>query len=152
MLSSGHEHTARVHGRARFRGESFRVWVGCVSERRVTLSPSELGLKPDAALLLLVLPQLLAERGLDPGRVIGEGGIELSCFDDPDNTISFPALGRLLAHAVTATGCSHLGLEIGRRNGLDVLGAIGEMARVAPNLGSALRAIILYLHLHDRGA
>ncbi len=118
-------------------------------------SPAGLALVEEGALRmapLLVLPQLLAELGVDPGRVISEGGGDLAAFEDPEETLPFPMLGRLLAHCAAVTGCPHLGLELGRRSGLDVLGVLGRMALAAPDLGSALRAIILHLHLHDRGA
>jgi AraC-like DNA-binding protein len=101
---------------------------------------------------LLPLPPLLAELGVDPGRVIREGGSDLADFDDPEKTMPFPTLGRLLDHSARATGCPHLGLELGLRSGLDALGLLGQIAQAAPDLGSALRFFILHLHLHDRGA
>jgi len=101
---------------------------------------------------LLPLPGLLRELGEDPDRLIGEAGVDLTLFEDPENTIPFMAMGRLLIHCAAATRCPHLGLELGRRSGLETLGLLGTLAAVAPDLGSALRAIILYSHLHDRGA
>jgi hypothetical protein len=56
----------------------------------------------------------------------------------------------MLDHAAQTTGCPHLGLELGRRSGLDALGLLGQIAQAAPDLGSALRFFIL--HLHDPGA
>lgn len=101
---------------------------------------------------LLRLPSLLAAMGVDPNEVIRSGGADPATFDDPDKTLSFPVLGRLLDYCARATGCPHLGLELGRHSGLDALGGLGEIARTAPDLGSALRFFILHLHLHDRGA
>jgi AraC-like DNA-binding protein len=101
---------------------------------------------------LLPLPGLLRELGQDPDRLIGEAGVDLALFEDPESTIPFVAMGRLLTHCATATECRHLGLELGRRSGLEALGLLGRLAAVAPDLGSALRTIILYSHLHDRGA
>ena len=101
---------------------------------------------------LLPLPGLLRELGQDPDRLIGEAGVDLALFQDPENTIPFVAMGRLLIHCAAATRCPHLGLELGRRSGLETLGLFGKLAAAAPDLGSALRAIILYSHLHDRGA
>lgn len=101
---------------------------------------------------LLHLPSLLAALGVDPDEVIRAGGADLAAFDDPDKTLSFPVMGRLLDHCARATGCLHLGLELGRHSGLDALGTLGEIAQTAPDLGSALRFFILHLHLHDRGA
>ncbi|UHD14334.1 hypothetical protein [Thiocapsa bogorovii] len=48
--------------------ESFRVWVGRVSERRVTLSPEELGLGVDAAPLLDALNDLFCAVDASPTR------------------------------------------------------------------------------------
>jgi hypothetical protein len=48
--------------------ESFRVWVGRVSERRVTLSPAELGLAVDAAPLLDALNDLFVTIDAAPTR------------------------------------------------------------------------------------
>lgn len=101
---------------------------------------------------LLHLPSLLAALGVDPDEVIRAGGADPAAFDDPDKTLPFPVMGRLLDHCARATGCLHLGLELGRHSGLDALGALGEIAQTAPDLGSALRFFILHLHLHDRGA
>lgn len=101
---------------------------------------------------LLPLPGLLRELGQDPERLIGEAGVDLALFQDAENTIPFVAMGRLLIHCAEATQCSHLGLELGRRSGLETLGLLGKLAAAAPDLGSALHAIILYSHLHDRGA
>ncbi len=98
------------------------------------------------------LPGLITEMGLDAGQVITESGLSPTIFDDPENTIPFADVGRLLGHCASRTRCPHLGLLIGQRAGLEVLGVVGRLAGHSPDLGSALRNIILYLHLHDRGA
>jgi AraC-like DNA-binding protein len=61
-------------------------------------------------------------------------------------------LGRLLALCAERAGCPELGLLLGEPLDLGVLGLVGELGGHCPDLGSALRNIILYLHLHDRGA
>jgi AraC-like DNA-binding protein len=101
---------------------------------------------------LLHLPRFLADHGLDPDAVIRAQGCDPALFEDPDNTIAFTAVGGLLARAATLTGCADVGLQVGRQQGLDVLGAVGRAARLAPDVGSGLRCLILNLHLHDRGA
>jgi AraC-like DNA-binding protein len=101
---------------------------------------------------ILGLPQLLADAGLDPDQVIAAAGIDPNLFDDAENTIAFADLGRLLARCATRTECPHLGLLIGQRTGLDALGLVGRVAACCPDVGCALQTIILYLHLHDRGA
>ena len=101
---------------------------------------------------LLPLPRLLSDHGLDPEAVIREAGCDPALFEDPENTIDFAAVGRLLARAAAVTGVECLGLELGRHSGVEVLGAVGQMMRSAPDLGTALRALIVHFHLHDRGA
>ena len=64
----------------------------------------------------------------------------------------FRDLGRLLAHCATLAACPHLGLLIGRQAGLEALGQVASLVRSAPDLGSGLRTLMRYLHLHDQGA
>jgi len=101
---------------------------------------------------LLVVPALLREMGVDPGPLIAEAGLDPPLFADPDNTIPFTDAGRFLALCASRTCCPHLGLLMGERQGLSALGTLGLMGRHAPDLGTALRRIILFLHVHDRGA
>jgi len=125
---------------------------------RYTTSPcrlAELGLVTDGALRmapLLGLPRLLVDHGLDANVVIRQAGCDPALFGDPDNTIDFAAVGRLLVHTVAVTGNPYPGLELGRRSGLSALGAMGQAIRLAPDVGTALRALILHFHLHNRSA
>ena len=101
---------------------------------------------------LLPIPGLLSEMGIDPAQVIAEAGLDPSLFEDPENVIPFVDLGRFVALCVKRSGCQHLGLLVGRTMGTNVLGLVGRLAASSPDVGSALRSIVAYLHLHDRGA
>jgi len=101
---------------------------------------------------LIGLPRFLSDHGLDPTAVIRRVGCDPALFDDPDNPIDFAVVGRLLVHTADVTGCPYPGLELGRRWGLDELGALGRTISFAPDVGTALRALILHFHLHNRGA
>ena len=101
---------------------------------------------------LVEIPQMLRELGVDPAEIMADAGLDLNLFDDPENTIPFAALGRLLKWCATRTRCPHFGLLLGQKGGLFSLGLVGLLARHSPNVGSALRNLILHLHLHDRGA
>jgi AraC-like DNA-binding protein len=79
-------------------------------------------------------------------------GVPLHTFTDPENRIAFEALGRLFSECATATDCAHFGLLVGERFELEGLGAIGHLMRNSPTVGEALRALLLHLYLHDRGA
>jgi AraC-like DNA-binding protein len=101
---------------------------------------------------LMPIPPLLAEFGLDPARVIGDTGLDVRAFDDPENCLSFDALGRLLETCVDVTGCAHFGLLIGKRFELGALGVLGALMSNCPTLREALRMATRHLDLHDRGA
>lgn len=84
--------------------------------------------------------------------LVAEAGVDRELFDDPENTLSFAAPGQLLALAAKRGGCPHIGLLLGERRGLHVLGPVGELVRRATDVGSALNSRILYRQLHDCGA
>ena len=98
------------------------------------------------------LPALLREMGQDAGEIAAAVGLALGLFADPENTIPFVSMSRLLALCVERTRCEHFGLLLGMRSQTTDLGLIGHLAQNSPDVGSALRNLILHLHLHDRGA
>ena len=99
-----------------------------------------------------VIPALLRDFGLDPAAVIREAGLAPELFDDPDNLLGYKARGRLLAHCARRTGCPHFGLLVGERGGLHSLGLVGLLAKNSADVGTALRNLAVYFHLHVRGA
>jgi AraC-like DNA-binding protein len=101
---------------------------------------------------LIAIPQLLREQGIDPEGVMSEAGLDLILFDDPENVVSFVSAGRLLKVCAERSGCPHFGLLAGQRVGLSSLGLIGLLAQHSSTVGAALRGLVLYLHVHERGA
>ena len=101
---------------------------------------------------LISIPRLLREMAVDPANVMREAGIDPALFEDPENTISFAAMGRLFSLCVARSGCPHFGLLVGRQGGISSLGIVGLLSQHLPDVRTALRNIILHLHLHDRGA
>jgi AraC-like DNA-binding protein len=101
---------------------------------------------------LVGVPALLAEWGVDLAAVIAPLGLTATLFSDAENVIAFPTLGRLLEACATRTGCPHFGLLLGQRAEPECLGLIGQLLPHAPDVGTALRSLVLNLHLHDRGA
>lgn len=98
------------------------------------------------------IPGVLRRHGVAPGPPFARAGIPLSTFGDPENRIAFDALGRLFSECAKATGCGHFGLLVGECFELGGLGAIGYLMRNSATVGDALRALLLHLYLHDRGA
>jgi AraC-like DNA-binding protein len=101
---------------------------------------------------ILALPSILRDLGADPAEIVAEAGFELALFDDPDNRISYAARSHLVAHCVARTGCQHLGLLIGQQISLQSLGLVGLLVKYAPDVGTALRNLVQFLHVHVRGA
>lgn len=101
---------------------------------------------------LIPIPRLLREMAVDPADVMREAGIDPALFEDPENTISFATMGRFLSLCVARSGCPHFGLLVGRQGGISSLGIVGLLSQHLPDVRTALRNIILHLHLHDRGA
>jgi AraC-like DNA-binding protein len=100
----------------------------------------------------LAIPEVLLGLGADPAEVLASIGLDAQIFADPENPVPCTALGRLMSACVARTGCRHFGLLVGERGGPASLGLIGLLMRQAPDVGTAVRQVALYLHLHDRGA
>jgi AraC-like DNA-binding protein len=129
--------------------KSNRRHSGVAIPPNVSRATSEATLRIGAT---MALPAVLRSLGADPAMVIGEAGLDMSLFDNPDNLISYAARGRLVSYCVARTGCQHLGLLIGQHAGLDSLGLVGLLVKYSPDVGTALRSLVRYLHLHVRGA
>jgi AraC-like DNA-binding protein len=100
----------------------------------------------------MAITAVLRDFSIDPVEVLVEAGIAPKLFDDPDNLITYRARGRLMTRSVVRTGCPHFGLLVGQRMNLQSLGLVGLLARNAPDVASALRRLVTFLHLHARGA
>lgn len=98
------------------------------------------------------LAKLLREMEQDPAEVVAAVGLDLHLFDDPENTMPFVTMSRLVALCAERTRCEHFGLLLGERSKTTDLGLIGHLALNSPDVSTALRNLILHLHLHDRGA
>ncbi|MCU0919848.1 MAG: AraC family transcriptional regulator [Burkholderiaceae bacterium] len=98
------------------------------------------------------IPEVLRKFGVPPSGPFARAGVPMQAFTNPENRIAFEALGRLLDESAKATACGHFGLLVGERFELDGLGAIGYLMRNSATVGDALRALLLHLYLHDRGA
>jgi len=98
------------------------------------------------------VPEVLRSLGEDPTEVLAEVGVDLELFDNPNNQISYLARGRLVEHCARRTACPHFGLLVGQKSGLASFGFVGLLAKYSPDVGSALRSLVRYMHLHVRGA
>jgi len=100
---------------------------------------------------LMSIPAVLQDLGHNPDPVLADAGFKPAQFTDPDIEVPYLAAGRLLARCVAVTGCRHFGLLVGENAGPSSLGVPGFMLRTAPDVGNALRSLVLHLDLHDQG-
>jgi AraC-like DNA-binding protein len=84
--------------------------------------------------------------------VLTEARMTRDQFVNPDNVISYDAMGRLFARGLAHTGCQHLGLLVGQPGGLHSLGLVGLLVRCSRDVGTALRSLERHFHLRVRGA
>ena len=101
---------------------------------------------------LQAAPGVLNSLGADVTQVLTEAGFTREQFDNPDNLISYDAMGRLFARGVARTGCEHLGLLVGRHGGLHSLGLVGLLVKCSKDVETALRSLERHFHLRVRGA
>jgi AraC-like DNA-binding protein len=99
----------------------------------------------------LAIPNVLRSLGANPEEVLGEIGYDLKLFDNPENRISLKAHHHIVRHCVMRTGCPHFGLLAGQQNGLHSLGIVGLLVKYSPDVGSALRSLARYFHIHASG-
>ena len=99
----------------------------------------------------MAVPVVLRSLGADASAVCTEAGIDIGLFDDPDNLISNAARIHLFNLCVTRTGCRHFGLLVGQRTSLPSFGLVGFLVQHSPDVGTALRSFVRYLHLHVHG-
>ena len=98
------------------------------------------------------LPTLIRQLGAGPNRIFENAGLAKNAFDDADNRIPYAAIGRVLEEAAARTKCIHFGLLVGRVWHLSDLGIVGEVVRNSPNVGDALRKLIVHQHINSQSA
>ena len=100
----------------------------------------------------LPLPEILSEFGIDVREVMHEARVRADIFDDPDNLIPYPDVGRLLSVSARRTNCDYIGLLIGQRSRLTNLGLAGEVALCADTADQGLRHFSNYFTLQNTAA
>jgi AraC-like DNA-binding protein len=101
---------------------------------------------------LLVVPDLLRSRGVDPAAVLSRAKIDPRLLQDSAGRVPFETAHRVASECAKSTGCPHFGLLVGQRVGTVAMGTLAELARHSTTVGSALRMLCTHLHVVDRGA
>lgn len=100
---------------------------------------------------ILGLPGLLAELGAEASEMLRKVGLRQDLFENPEESVGYPAVGRLLGACADATGCDDLGLQLGMRQSAPNLGLLGYVAVNARTVRDSLQTVVSYLRIDDTG-
>jgi AraC-like DNA-binding protein len=98
------------------------------------------------------LPQLLREYGVEPAKLLQGCGIEPGWFNDPGCHVPYERAARVVHAAAAATGRADLGLQLGRRFDLTMLGPTAGLMQQSATVGAALKQLQRHSAAHDGGA
>ena len=82
--------------------------------------------------------------GLDPVRLLGEGGLDVADLALPDKWIPAAACARLLERSASLSGQEDFGLRLAELRRLSTLGPLSVVLREEPDLRSALQLLTRY--------
>jgi AraC-like DNA-binding protein len=93
------------------------------------------------------LPQVMREFGVDVGELLEAVGVPRDIYDDRENRIPYPVLGRLLLECEKRSSCDHVALLICQHTGLADMGLAGRLAFCAETAGAGLQNLIDHFNL-----
>lgn len=100
----------------------------------------------------LALPAILEEFGVALGDVLEATGMRADVFEDPDNLVPYPVIGRLLSVSARYTSCDYIGLLLGQRGRLATMGLAGQVALCADTAGEGLQKFVDFFVLQNTAA
>lgn len=98
------------------------------------------------------IPRVLEHLGFEPAATLAEMGFDIQLFENPENVIPYTSRNKLLEQCADKTGCRHFGHLVGRSTLPSSFGITGLLIQQSPDVATALRAFVRYLHLHVDGA
>ncbi|MGI9284183.1 MAG: AraC family transcriptional regulator [Pseudomonadales bacterium] len=98
------------------------------------------------------VPELIAELGGNPARLLTRFGFSVNDIDDPDRLISYRKFVQLLNAAAVETGCEHFGLSLSPQQNVATLGMLGIAMQQSPDVATALQTFVRYFYLHTQAA
>lgn len=96
-------------------------------------------------------PLLARAYGANPSKLLRQAGLSTGALHDPDLYIPYPSLAKLLTLAAKACNNPGFGAQLGSRQGLEVVGALGSVMCLQATLADALRMMQHNLDFHARG-
>ena len=107
---------------------------------------------PQRVGILVGVPALLAEFGVEPDQVLIGLPVGPEVFADPEAMIPFSLASRILESCARRSRCAHFGLLLGARYDHRMLGAPAAQMAQARNLGEALGSFVALQRMNSQGA
>ena len=85
--------------------------------------------------------------GENVGELLEAVGVPRDIYDDRENRIPYPVLGRLLFECEKRSSCDHVALLICQHTGLADMGLAGQLAFCAENAGAGLQNMVDHFNL-----
>lgn len=92
---------------------------------------------------------LVTDLGGDPDAVLLEHGVDPAVAGDHDRFLTYTAVATVIGDAATELGRPDFGLQLARRQSIDILGPIAVIARHADTVADALDGVSRYLHTYS---
>lgn len=100
---------------------------------------------------LLGFPEQVLRYSQNPTELLKSVGLSTAILNDPDLYIPYSRLAALLENAADLCGAPDFGLQLGLRQGLEVLGALGPALCLQRTVADALLLMRKNLDFHARG-
>ena len=91
----------------------------------------------------------MSEFGVNLGELLEAAAVREDIFDDRENLIPYPALGRLLLECEKRSNCEHIALLITQHSRLTDFGLAGRIALCADHAGEGLQRFADHFNLHS---
>lgn len=100
---------------------------------------------------LIGFPELVRRYDENPSELLRSVELSTAVLHDPDLYIPYLSLAKLLEAAAVACEAPDFGIQLGYRQGLEAVGALGSVLCLQPSVGDALVMLQKNLGFHARG-
>ncbi|WP_036255744.1 helix-turn-helix domain-containing protein [Spongiibacter marinus] len=100
---------------------------------------------------LLGFSEWVRDCGQNPNALMAEFGLTPAVVHDPDLYLSYTVLAQLMTAAAERCGREDFGVQLGMRQGLEAVGALGSAMCLQATIADALRMMQRNLDFHARG-
>lgn len=94
-------------------------------------------------------PELVAELGGDPSRILGDAGLRMGDIGRNDVFVSYLGVIAAVESAAVATGAADFGQRLASRQGIEILGPVGSAAKTSATVGDAIAIFGTYISAYS---